>query len=47
MIISPWLLAVTLVVGTATVSVFGLDLVLPIGVAVFAYLGQNDWIGPL
>lgn len=49
MIISPWLLTVTLVVGTvATVSLFGIGgLALPLAVGVFAYLGQKDLLGPL
>jgi cellulose synthase/poly-beta-1,6-N-acetylglucosamine synthase-like glycosyltransferase len=49
MIVSPWLLAVTLIVGTgATVSLFGIGgIALPAAVGAFAYLGQNDWLGPL
>jgi cellulose synthase/poly-beta-1,6-N-acetylglucosamine synthase-like glycosyltransferase len=49
MIVSPWLLAVTLLVGTAgAVSLFGVGgLVLPAAVGLFAYLGQKDWLGPL
>jgi len=48
MIVSPWLLAVTLVVGTAAaLSLFGVGgLALPAAVAAFAYLGQNDVLGP-
>ncbi|NIB99446.1 glycosyltransferase [Halobacterium sp. R2-5] len=49
MIVSPWLLAATLVVGTVgAVSVFGVGgLVLPAAVAAFAYLGQKDVLGPV
>jgi len=49
MIVSPWLLAATLVVGTVgAVSVFGAGgLVLPAAVAAFAYLGQRDVLGPV
>ncbi|MFD1571405.1 glycosyltransferase [Halorubrum laminariae] len=49
MIVSPWLLAVTLIVGTgAAVSLFGIGgIALPAAVGAFAYLGQNDWLGPL
>jgi len=49
MIVSPWLLAATLVVGTAgAVSVFGTGgVVLPAAVGVLSYLGQKDWLGPL
>jgi len=49
MIISPWLLAATLVVGTgAAVSLFGVTgLVLPVAVGGFVYLGQKDLLGPL
>jgi len=48
MIVSPWLLAVTLIVGTgAAVSLFGASgLVVPGAVGVFAYLGQKDLLGP-
>lgn len=48
MIVSPWLLAATLVVGTgAALSLFGAaGLALPAAVAAFAYLGQNDVLGP-
>jgi len=49
MIVSPWLLAATLVVGTgAALSLFGAGgLVLPAAVAAFAYLGQKDVLGPV
>ncbi|MCG1003030.1 MULTISPECIES: glycosyltransferase [Halobacterium] len=49
MIVSPWLLAVTLVVGMgAALSLFGAGgLVLPAAVAAFAYLGQKDVLGPV
>ena len=49
MIVSPWLVAVTLVVATgAAVSLFGVGgLVFPALVGTFVYLGQNDWLGPL
>ncbi|ELZ19154.1 glycosyl transferase family protein [Haloterrigena salina JCM 13891] len=49
MIISPWLLAATLVVGTgAALSLFGTGgLVLPAAVTAFAYLGQKDALGPV
>jgi len=49
MICSPWLLAATLVVGTvAALSTFGVaGLALPVAVGAFAYLGQNDWLGPV
>ncbi|QSG08256.1 glycosyltransferase [Halapricum desulfuricans] len=49
MIVSPWLLAVTLVVGTgAAVSLFGIaGLALPVAVGGFVYLGQKDLLGPL
>ncbi|WP_229380094.1 glycosyltransferase [Haloterrigena salifodinae] len=48
MIVSPWLLAATLVVGTgAAVSVFGFGgLALAVVVSSFAYLGQKDRLGP-
>jgi len=48
MIVSPWLLAATLVVGTgAAFSLFGVGgLVLPVAIAAFAYLGQKDVLGP-
>ncbi|CQH55629.1 glycosyltransferase family protein [Halobacterium hubeiense] len=48
MIVSPWLLAATLVVGTgAAFSLFGVGgLVLPAAIAAFAYLGQKDVLGP-
>ncbi|MUV59524.1 glycosyltransferase [Halobacterium sp. CBA1126] len=47
MILSPWLLAATLVVGTgAALLLFGAGgLVLPAAVAAFAYLGQKDVLG--
>jgi cellulose synthase/poly-beta-1,6-N-acetylglucosamine synthase-like glycosyltransferase len=48
MIVSPWLLAGTFVVGTigiiAQFGVFGA--VLPLGVGLFTYLGQRDLLGP-
>jgi len=49
MLVSPWLLAVTLVVGSAaTVSQFGFGgLLLPVAVGTFAYFGQKDLLGPL
>ncbi|WP_430504728.1 glycosyltransferase [Haloparvum sp. PAK95] len=49
MIVSPWLLVVTLLVGTgAAVSLFGVGgLVLPLAVGAFAYLGQRDLLGPV
>ncbi|RZV11166.1 cellulose synthase/poly-beta-1,6-N-acetylglucosamine synthase-like glycosyltransferase [Natrinema hispanicum] len=49
MIVSPWLLAVTLIVGTgAAVSLFDASgLVVPGVVGVFAYLGQKDLLGPV
>ncbi|TMT87287.1 glycosyltransferase [Haloterrigena sp. H1] len=49
MIVSPWLLAVTLIVGTgAAISLFGASgLVLPGLLGVFAYLGQKDHLGPV
>ncbi|WP_339102620.1 glycosyltransferase [Haloterrigena salinisoli] len=49
MVVSPWLLAATLVVGTsAVVSLFGISgLVGPATVGLFAYLGQKDLLGPV
>lgn len=49
MIISPWLLALTLLVGTvAAVSIFGMGgLGLPAVVGAFIYLGQKEWLGPV
>jgi cellulose synthase/poly-beta-1,6-N-acetylglucosamine synthase-like glycosyltransferase len=49
MILSPWLLGATLVVGTAAaISVVGFGgLALPAGVGLFAYIGQRDLLGPL
>lgn len=49
MIISPWLLAMTLVVATgAGVSSFGIGgFVVPILAAGFVYLGQSDSLGAL
>ena len=49
MIVSPWLLATTLVVGTLTgIGLFGmLGMVLPAGIGLFTYLGQKDRLGSL
>jgi cellulose synthase/poly-beta-1,6-N-acetylglucosamine synthase-like glycosyltransferase len=49
MMASPWLLAVTLVVGTAgAIAQSGLvGLALPAGVGLFTYLGQRDLLGPI
>jgi len=49
MILSPWLMASALVVGTVGALVaWGVGgLVLPVGVGVFTYLGQKDWLGPV
>lgn len=49
MIASPWLLTVTLVVGTVGGIVqFGAPgLALPVGVGLFTYLGQRDLLGPV
>lgn len=49
MIVSPWLLAATLAVGTvAAVSRFGVGgLAAPVAVGVFTYLGQRDLLGPV
>ncbi|GAA0728379.1 cellulose synthase/poly-beta-1,6-N-acetylglucosamine synthase-like glycosyltransferase [Halorubrum trapanicum] len=49
MIASPWLLALTLIVGTAGVILqFGaVGLALPVGVGLFTYLGQKDLLGPV
>ncbi|MEZ3164317.1 glycosyltransferase [Halorubrum sp. RMP-47] len=48
MIASPWMLAITLVLGTVgMLAQFGaLGLALPLGVGLFAYLGQRDLLGP-
>ncbi|WP_096389003.1 glycosyltransferase [Halopenitus persicus] len=48
MIVSPWLLAATLVIGIgAAISVFGVvGVAFPAAVCVFAYLGQSDRLGP-
>ena len=49
MIVSPWLLAVTLILGTvgAITQLGALGLALPGGVGLFTYLGQRDLLGPL
>ncbi|AGN00935.1 glycosyl transferase family protein [Salinarchaeum sp. Harcht-Bsk1] len=49
MIVSPWLLAATLLTGTvAGVSVFGpAGLVLPLAVGGFVFAGSRDMLGPL
>lgn len=49
MIASPWLLTVTLVVGTVgVIAQFGASgLALPVGVGLFTYLGQRDLLGPV
>jgi cellulose synthase/poly-beta-1,6-N-acetylglucosamine synthase-like glycosyltransferase len=49
MVISPWLMAATLGVGSvAAVLQFGVvGLVFPGLVGGFAFLGQNDWLGPV
>ncbi|MFC4438911.1 MULTISPECIES: glycosyltransferase [Natrialbaceae] len=49
MIVSPWLLAATLAVGTvAAVSLFGVGgLAAPVAVGAFTYLGQRDLLGPV
>jgi len=49
MIVSPWLLAATLLTGTvAGVSIFGpLGLVLPLAVGGFVFGGSRDMLGPL
>jgi cellulose synthase/poly-beta-1,6-N-acetylglucosamine synthase-like glycosyltransferase len=49
MVVSPWLLAVTLLLGTgAALLLWGvMGFALPLTVAVFAYLGQKDRLGPL
>ncbi|WP_126661897.1 glycosyltransferase [Haloterrigena salifodinae] len=49
MVVSPWLIAVTVVVGTAAaVSLFGAGgLAVPIVITLFAYLGQKDLLGPV
>jgi len=48
MIASPWLLAVTLGIGTvAAVATFGLSgFALPVALGLFIYLGQKDALGP-
>jgi len=47
MIVSPWLLALTLVTGTVgSVIAFGVTgIALPLAVGVFTYLGQKDVLG--
>jgi hypothetical protein len=49
MIASPWLLAVTLAIGTVgSVIAFGVaGLALPLVVGLFTYLGQRDVLGPV
>jgi cellulose synthase/poly-beta-1,6-N-acetylglucosamine synthase-like glycosyltransferase len=49
MIASPWLLALTLVVGTvgAVISFGVVGLALPFVVGLFTYLGQKDVLGPV
>jgi cellulose synthase/poly-beta-1,6-N-acetylglucosamine synthase-like glycosyltransferase len=49
MIVSPWLLAMTLVVGTvgSVVSLGVAGIALPLVVGVFTYLGQKDVLGPV
>ncbi|GAA0285794.1 glycosyltransferase [Halobacterium noricense] len=49
MIISPWLMTATLVVGTgAAVSMFSMGgVAFPLAVGGFAYLGQKDLLGPV
>ena len=49
MVVSPWLMAATLIVGSLAALVqFGVaGLVFPALVGGFAYLGQNDWLGPV
>lgn len=49
MIISPWLLMVTFAIGTAAaISMFGIaGLAVPLGVGVFTYLGQKEFLGPV
>jgi len=49
MIASPWLLTVTLVIGTvgAIIQFGGFGLALPVGVGLFTYLGQRDLLGPV
>ena len=49
MIVSPWLLALALVVGTAgAITTVGLaGFALPLAVGAFAFLGQRDLLGPL
>ncbi|WP_158854442.1 glycosyltransferase [Halorhabdus sp. CUG00001] len=48
MIVSPWLVAVSLIITTgAAVSLFGVGgVAFPTLVGAFAYLGQNDCLGP-
>lgn len=48
MIVSPWLLAAALIVGTgAAISLFGFGgLALPAAAGGFSYLGQKDLLGP-
>jgi hypothetical protein len=47
MIASPWLLAVTLAVGTVgSVIIFGVaGIILPVVIALFIYFGQKDILG--
>jgi hypothetical protein len=49
MIASPWLLAVTLAIGTVgSMIAFGVaGLALPLVVGLFTYLGQRDVLGPV
>lgn len=49
MMVSPWLLAATVVVTTgASVSLIGIGgLVVPGAIGIFAYLGQKDLLGPV
>ena len=49
MIVSPWLLAMTLVVGTvgSVVSLGVAGIALPLVVGLFTYLGQKDVLGPV
>jgi len=49
MIVSPWLLTITVLIGTgAAISLFGISgVVVPGVIGVFAYLGQKDLLGPI
>ncbi|MFC4543277.1 glycosyltransferase [Halosolutus amylolyticus] len=49
MIVSPWLLAVTIVIWTgAALSLFGIGgLAVPVAISVFVFLGQRDLLGPV